>query len=88
MRSLDDILEGAKRLKREELSRLVGKLDEHLSATADEKHAQEKDPYARTYRFPGRPARRRLTFPLTRGSTLPMLTLRDVAREARLRRHQ
>ena len=53
MRSLDDIFQRAKRLKREELSRLMGKLDEFLSATADEKRAPESGPYSRTLALSG-----------------------------------
>lgn len=53
MRVLDDILQRAKRLRREELSRLVGKLDEYLSLPSDEKRAHEKGPYARTLALSG-----------------------------------
>jgi hypothetical protein len=35
MRTLDDILRHAKRLKREELSRLIRQLDAHLSSTTN-----------------------------------------------------
>ena len=42
MRSVDDILRRAKRLKRGELSRLVKQLDEHLLSTANGRRAVRK----------------------------------------------
>jgi hypothetical protein len=52
MRTLDDILRRAKRLKRDELSVLVKQLDEHLSR-ANGHRAAQKGPYARTLALSG-----------------------------------
>jgi hypothetical protein len=74
MRTLEDILRRAKRLKRDELSRLIKQLDEHLASAANGNRAATlKGPNGRT--SPSRAARPRGTKKLRRVSYARTLAL-------------
>ena len=53
MRTLDEILRRAKRLKPDELSRLVSQLDELLLSDANGDRAAHRGPYRRTLALSG-----------------------------------